>query len=142
MRKLGDCINLRDGKALSDFGWGWANVDLDDPQTYLGNQDILTLTFDYCTVDLGWYGGEIGNGGHFTIMIIIPELDGEYSSESWHPPYNRIACLDADDMLVQLQRAIDVYPKIRNKEQHKRDIELDKRIKISDAIKNAKEKNT
>lgn len=90
---------------LSHIDWS-KTVDY-RTQGYL-SQDILQLVYSHCLIDLGWYGAE---KGHFTIMVIMPgEYTGEYDAESWQEPIVRIPCKDQYDMLVQLQRAIDVYP--------------------------------
>jgi hypothetical protein len=76
------------------------------------SEDILTLEYDTCIIDLGWYGGK---DGHFSIFIVIPENEPDengcyYTPESWDFPFARIPCKDQSDMLTQLQRAIDIYP--------------------------------
>jgi len=95
------------------------------------SEDILTLEYDNCLIDLGWYGGE---HGHFTIKVIIAnqfpddglylngkkvldhdDNDGKYSSEDWAFPFVEIPCPNQWDMQMQLQRAIDTYPLLTNK---------------------------
>jgi hypothetical protein len=71
------------------------------------SEDLLTLQYQNCLIDLGWYGGERGG---FKIVVIFPEEDGEYTPEAWAYPYARIPCQNQYDMLIQLQRAIDIYP--------------------------------
>lgn len=140
MRKLKDLIDIRGAKTGPGTDWELEHCDLDDPNTYLYNQGLLQLEYDYCLIDLGHYGGA-GKDGLFSIKVITPELDGEYTAERWDRRYAGIPCQDADDMIAQLQRAIDVYPKLRNKEQFERDIEWDKRTKIHDAMLNANKKD-
>jgi hypothetical protein len=79
------------------------------------SEDILTLEYDNCLIDLGWYGS---TNGHFTIKVIVPtfhdEDSGKYSSEDWMYPYANIPCENQYDMFLQLQRAIDIYPQMTN----------------------------
>jgi hypothetical protein len=101
-------IDYKGGKVEWDL---LKNIDLSKPvswktEGYL-SEDLLTLRYENCIIDLGWYGGE---GGHFTITVVVPEESGEYSPESWTYSLAKIPCRDQDDMLVQLQRAIDIYP--------------------------------
>lgn len=71
------------------------------------SQDILQIAYDNCVIDLGWYGAE---EGHFTIIVITTDDNGIYSEDSWDNPFARIPCENQYDMLLQLQRAIDIYP--------------------------------
>ena len=81
------------------------------------SEDILTLEYENCLIDLGWYGGPKGN---FCIKVIIPRFPdqdqkaGEYSAEDWQYPYANIPCENQYDMFIQLQRAIDIYPQLTN----------------------------
>ena len=82
------------------------------------SEDLLTLEYDHCLIDVGWYGG--ANGG-LTIMVIVANGDQyeegcKYTSEDWDRPYVRIHCLDQHDMFAQLQRAIDIYPDMAAKD--------------------------
>jgi hypothetical protein len=101
-------IDYKGGKVEWDL---FKNIDLSKPvswktEGYL-SQDLLTLSYENCIIDLGWYGGE---EGHFSIFVVVPENNGEYSPESWAYPWARIPCENQYDMLFQLQRAIDIYP--------------------------------
>lgn len=76
------------------------------------SEDILTIEYNNCLIDLGWYGGP---KGIFCIKVIIPRFpdgDGKYSAEDWAYPYANIPCENQYDMFIQLQRAIDIYPSL------------------------------
>lgn len=76
------------------------------------SEDILTVEYDNCLIDLGWYGGP---KGFFCIKVIIsrfPDGEGKYSAEDWQHPYANIPCENQYDMFIQLQRAIDIYPSL------------------------------
>ena len=79
------------------------------------SEDILTVEYDNCLIDLGWYGGP---KGFFVIKVIIArfadEHDGKYSAEDWSYPFTNIPCENQYDMFIQLQRAIDIYPQMTN----------------------------
>lgn len=75
------------------------------------SEDILTLEYENCLIDLGYYGGP---NGIFVVKVIIPrhpDGEGKYSAEDWQYPFANIPCENQYDMFIQLQRAIDVYPK-------------------------------
>ncbi len=76
------------------------------------SEDILTVEYEYCLIDLGWYGGA---NGCFVIKVIIPvfskDPDVKYDAEDWAYPFANIPCENQYDMHIQLQRAIDIYPK-------------------------------
>jgi len=84
-------------------------------------EDILTLEYDNCLIELGWHsypGGYNNPNGFFTIKIIIPrghDLEDKYSPEDWGRPFVEIPCPNQWDMQMQLQRAIDTYPLLTNK---------------------------
>lgn len=79
------------------------------------SEDILTIEYEKCLIDLGWYGGP---KGHFTIKVIVPfysdDPESKYAPEDWSRPYANIPCENQYDMFLQLQRAIDIYPRLTN----------------------------
>ena len=83
-------------------------------------EDLITIIYPTCVIDVGWYGGK---NGLYCIKVIekntnITEtyFDGSPVIWNWVHPYADIPCLDLDDMYSQLQRAIDIYPEqISNK---------------------------
>jgi hypothetical protein len=106
-------IDYKDARVTWDMikNIDWSKVITWDSEGYL-SEDLLTLEYDNCIIDVGWYGGR---DGHFSIYVITPEDKPDedgciYTSESWHRPYMRLPCKDSFDMLTQLQRAIDIYP--------------------------------
>ena len=99
-------IDYKGGKVEWNF---FKYIDFSKEVSYkegLLSEDLLTLRYENCMIDLGWYGGATGR---FTIKAILPDQDGEYS-KSWIHPFANIPCQNQDDMLIQLQRAIDIYP--------------------------------
>ena len=109
MRFIKDIINFKD--ALICYGeWGINHMDL-DKDDYLGCEDIFYLEFGndfcfkWCLIDLGYYLD------CFCINIFIADKNGSLDN-SWSKDneLSRIVCFSVDDMLIQLQRAIDIYP--------------------------------
>lgn len=103
-------INFKGGTV--EGGWdNFSYIDWDKKVDYRTegylSQDMLQLKYDNCLIDLGWYGNE---DGHFTIIVIIPDDNGVYSQDSWDNHFAHIPCENQYDMLLQLQRAIDIYP--------------------------------
>lgn len=93
-------IDFRGGKVNHSC---WDDIDWNKNLSFYNegylSEDILQLQYDSCIIDVGWYGGD---KGHFTIFVVI--------DHNWHHPFACIPCKDKDDLMVQLQRAIDVYP--------------------------------
>lgn len=77
------------------------------------SEDILTIEYEHCLIDLGWYGG---SSGRFCIKVIVPfyskDPNVKYDAEDWMYPIANIPCENQYDMQIQLQRAIDVYPEL------------------------------
>ena len=75
------------------------------------SEDILTVHYEHCLIDLGWYGGV---NGRFVIKVVTPVFSKDpgvkYDAEDWAYPYANIPCENQYDMFIQLQRAIDIYP--------------------------------
>lgn len=101
-------IDYKGGKVVWDNSHNW-----DKPEDYYAHdQDILQVKYgENCIIDVGDYSD--GQGGrHFVILVIdfSSYNQEEDMSEAWSHPYTSITCRDKEDMLVQLQRAIDLYP--------------------------------
>ncbi len=108
-------IDYKGGKVTWDL---FKNIDWSKEVTWetegYVSEDLLTLEYDQCIIDVGWYGGK---EGHFSIFIVVPNETPDddgcfYTPESWHDLFARIPCKNSNDMLIQLQRAIDIYPEM------------------------------
>ena len=97
-------IDYKGGKVVWDSSREWSQ----DHDYYC--EDILQIIYgENCVIDVGSYGSQ--DWAHYTIMVI--DYRGSYEddkSDAWSNPYAFIPCKDKEDMLVQLQRAIDIYP--------------------------------
>lgn len=94
-------IDYKDGKITWDTSFNWER----DEHYYHYHQDILQVKYgQHCLIDVGNYSNK---EPHFTIFVVDPNEE-----EAWGHPYACIPCQDKADMLVQLQRAINVYPKM------------------------------
>lgn len=103
-------IDYQDGKVIYDNSFDWKN----DISYYSYHQDILQIAYgENCIIDVGNYDNTRG-GSHFVIMVIdfSPYQEEDNKFEAWNQPFASIPCQDKDDMLQQLQRAINIYPKI------------------------------
>ncbi len=101
-------IDYKGGKVVWNSSYNW------ERDNYDYEQDILQVKYgENCVIDVGNYSD--GKGGrNFVIMIIDyrPYPNENDKTAAWSFPYAIIPCADKADMLVQLQRAIDVYPKL------------------------------
>lgn len=90
----------------------WSKKLTFDSEGWL-SEDMLTVEYDNCLIDLGWYGGP---NGFFCIKVIIPRFsenkEEKYCAEDWAYPFANIPCENQYDMFIQLQRAIDIYPSL------------------------------
>jgi hypothetical protein len=87
-------IPLNDGKVV------WDNT-----ASSHWSEDVLQIVYDHCIIDLGLYSAD-------TLIISVVErktIDDE-QIEAWAKPVAVIPCADRTDMLMQLERAIRVYP--------------------------------
>lgn len=103
-------IDYKGGKVVWDNSHNWMLDDSD----YAYEQDILQLKYgDHCVIDVGNYANGKGEG-HFVIMVInyAPYHNEEDKPEAWNEPFASIPCKDKTDMLMQLQRAIRIYPEM------------------------------
>ena len=99
-------IDYKDGKITWDNSHSW-----EKDEAYYA-QDLLQVEYGTrCVIDVGDYSNGSGER-HFVIMVIdfsTCQTEDEMA-EAWCDPYATIPCKDKADLLVQLQRAIDVYP--------------------------------
>ncbi len=109
MKRIQDHIDWKGGTILYGSQVNLEIVDLDDPKSYWGEEDLLTIDYEDCLIDLGYYGDR--TTGCFSIMTVEKFEDEEKQINAWDYSI-KIPCADADDMLKQLQRAIDVYPSL------------------------------
>lgn len=109
MKRIQDHIDWKDGLILYGSQVNLDIVDLDEPKSYWGEEDLLVIDYGSCLIDLGYYGGS--TTGCFSIAVIEKFEDEENQIDAWNSSI-KIPCADADDMLKQLQRAIDVYPSL------------------------------
>lgn len=101
-------VDYKGGKVVWDNSYNW------ERDNYDYDQDILQVMYgENCLIDVGDYDNGRGSR-HFVIMIIDfrPYPNEDDKPEAWSRPYASIPCTDKEDMLMQLQRAIDVYPKL------------------------------
>jgi len=98
-------IDYRNGKVTWDNSDRWAR------ESYDWQQDILQVSYGKnCVIDVGCCNGD----GTFAIFVIdfSPYPNDDDKPTAWSIPYTKIVCKDKHDMLVQLQRAIDIYPRL------------------------------
>lgn len=105
-------IDYKNGMVIWDqftsFDW---SKGLDFKTNSALSQDMLTIEFPGCLIDLGWYGGLDEYSG-FTIIVVDKSDDQEEQAFNWVNPLASIPCTDKEDVLTQLQRAINIYPKM------------------------------
>ena len=97
-------VNYKGGKVTWDNSHNWEK----DDNWYSCKQDILQISYGKnCVIDVGNYGD-----GTFAIFVIdfSPYPNDDDKPTAWSIPYTKIVCKDKHDMLLQLQRAIDIYP--------------------------------
>jgi len=102
-------IDYKGGKIVWDNSYNWELPDHD----YAYDQDILQIKYgEHCVIDVGNYSDGSGSNHHFVILVIDyePYPDDENKPQAWDNPYAVIPCQDKADLLIQLRRAIDVYP--------------------------------
>lgn len=106
-------IDYKSGKVVWDNSQNWER----DEDYYHYDQDILQVVYgEHCIIDVGDYSD--GKGGRHLVIMVVDQgqyQDEEDKPEAWSHPYACIPCRNKSDMLVQLQRAIDVYPEEMNK---------------------------
>ncbi len=90
-------IDFKGGKVIDGRDL-FSPIDWSKKVDFRLSEDLITLQYENCFIDLRWYGGHPRG---FSITVIV-----------WGWPYAKIPCKDQYDMLTQLQRAIDVYPAI------------------------------
>jgi hypothetical protein len=77
-------------------------------------EDICQIEYQHCLIDLGWYSHWFSeNVGAFVIYVIAPRLiDGvwAFDPDCWEYPLAIIPCPDEEDVRMQFQRAVEVYP--------------------------------
>lgn len=99
-------LDYKGGKVTWDNSYDW------ERDNYNYEQDILQIEYGKnCVIDVGSYTSV--DGSHrFVIMVIDfrPYPNDDDKPEAWSRPFASIPCADKADMLVQLQRAIDIYP--------------------------------
>lgn len=96
-------IDFKGGKVTWDNSYNWTKDNYDY------EQDILQVKYgENLIIDVGNYG----KGESFTIMVIdfTPYSKDDDKPLAWEYPFALIPCKDRADMLIQLQRAIDIYP--------------------------------
>jgi hypothetical protein len=99
-------IDYKSGKVTWDTSYNWERDNYDH------EQDILQISYgENCVIDVGSYTNSY-NESRFVIKVIdfSPYPDDNDKPEAWRQPFASIPCVDKADMLVQLQRAIDIYP--------------------------------
>jgi len=103
-------IDYKQGKITWDTSDDWERDDND----YIGDQDILQVEYgEHCIIDVGSYTNQ-QDVDRFIIMVIDfsqCQTDDD-KARAWTNRYASIPCKDKADMLVQLQRAIDIYPQM------------------------------
>lgn len=109
MKHIQDHIDWKGGTFLYGSQVKLDIVDLDDPKSYWGEEDLLMIDYGSCLIDLGYYGNS--TNGCFSITA-LEKFDNEKDQINAWDNAIKIPCADADDMLKQLQRAIDVYPSL------------------------------
>lgn len=107
-------IDYKGGKIVWDTSSDW---ELDEKE-YAFAQDILQMSYPVpqgkLIIDVGSYMGWDNKNAVFVICVALLEdnkTDDEHAA-AWDRPITRILCIDKQDMLLQLQRAIDTYPKM------------------------------
>ena len=102
-------IDYKGGKVVWDNSDNWSR----DDDYYKYNQDILQIKYsENCIIDVGSYP-TVQDGSDLLVIMVInlrPYPNDDDKWEAWEDPFASIPCADKDDMLVQLQRAIDLYP--------------------------------
>jgi len=103
-------IDYKGGKVVWDNSHHWEKSE----HEYDYDQDLLQFMYgEHCVIDVGRYYSR--NDGHrFVIMVVDyrPYHNEQEKPDAWSNPYAAIPCQDKDDLLIQLQRAIDVYPEM------------------------------
>ena len=104
----GKMIDYKDGKITWDNSNDWQ----DDNYDY--NQDILQVEYgQHCVIDVVDYSN--GHGGRDFVIMVIDFSQcqtGDDKVRAWTNRYASIPCKDKADLLLQLQRAIDIYPQM------------------------------
>ena len=102
-------IDYRNAKVIWDNSFNWVRPD----EEYGSNQDILQLVYENCVIDVGRYPGNRTSSYQFAIMV-IDYTDYANKVEAWSTPYAIIPCASKQDLISQLQRAVDIYPNLIN----------------------------
>lgn len=104
-------MDYKDGKITWDNSDNWERPEED----YAYNQDILQVEYGKCLIDVGGYSSK----DNVVLTIMVLDLTRCVSpddfTEQWGRPFARIPCTSKQDLLLQLQRAVEVYPALINK---------------------------